>query len=366
MTNIPPSDPQSSRSKPLDFDDFIGILVAFTTIGVILFWSFSRRESGFNFGSGLIPVAPSVPPTTEASPSSIPTAFSPVLPVLPSTVPQVGVEVPPPVSVEPVSPPPPIEQVAPNLDLSPFFDLTPQEPVIIIPPRTSTNTIQEEFPVVQPAEKLPTIPPPIAFRDVGDDFWGRSFINVLSSRNIIKGFEDYTYRPNEPVTRAQFAAILQSAFDKQIRQNKFAFTDIPANYWATPAINKSISSGFLKGYPDKTFQPNQRIPRVQVLVALISGLNLKAPTDPDKVLSIYKDAKDIPSYAKEKIATATVNGMVVNYPDVKAFEPNKEATRAEVAGMVHQSLVRLGRLKPIKSENIVRWQNTPTPAKKVN
>jgi S-layer homology domain len=360
MTNRPPFDSQSSRGKPLDFDDYIGIFVAFATIGTILFWSFSRRESGFNF-AGLTSGTKTISPTTGASPGLNPIQISPILPVPPDT----SVQVMPTPSVEQTPTPEATDNVVPNLSLSPFVDLTPEK-AVVVPPKTSTNPVQEEFPVVQPAEKLPTIPPPIAFRDVRDDFWGRGFINVLSSRNIIKGFEDYTYRPNEPVTRAQFAAILQSAFDKQIRQNKFAFTDIPANYWANAAINKSISSGFLKGYPDKTFQPNQRIPRVQVLVALISGLNLKPPANVDKVLGIYKDAKDIPNYAKEKVATATVNGMVVNYPDVKAFEPNKEATRAEVAAMIHQSLVRLGRLKPVKSENIVRWQNTPTPAKKTN
>ncbi|MBW4511042.1 MAG: S-layer homology domain-containing protein [Scytonematopsis contorta HA4267-MV1] len=358
MTNRPPFDSQSSRGKPLDFDDYIGIFVAFTTIGAILFWSFSRRESGFNF-TGLTPVAPTISTTPGVSVSPNPISISPVVPVTPDT----KVQTSPAPSVEQIPAPPAIGgNVVPDLDLSQFVGLTPQQPVVV-PPKISTNPVKEEFPVVQPAEKLPTIPPPIAFRDVRDDFWGRSFINVLSSRNIIKGFEDYTYRPNEPVTRAQFAAILQSAFDKQIRQNKFAFTDIPANFWANAAINKSISSGFLKGYPDKTFQPDQKIPRVQVLVSLISGLNLKPPANVDKVLSVYKDAQDIPNYAKEKVATATVNGMVVNYPDVKTFEPNKEATRAEVAAMIHQSMVRLGRLKPVKSENIVRWQNTPTPKK---
>jgi hypothetical protein len=45
---------------------------------------------------------------------------------------------------------------------------------------------------------------------------------------------------------------------------------------------------------------------------------------------------------------------VVNYPDIQAFDPNREATRAEVAAMVHQALVKMGRIQPIQSPNIVK------------
>jgi len=216
--------------------------------------------------------------------------------------------------------------------------------------------IQEPFRVVTPSEQKSTIPPPIAFSDVPNDFWASRFINVLSSRRIIKGFPDYSFRPNQPVTRGEFATILEEAFNNKLATNAIAFSDIPSNYWANPAINQAINTGFLKGYPDKTFKPDQKIPRVQVLVALVSGLNLKEPTSGDKTLSVFKDAKEIPNYAIGKTVAATANNLVVNYPDQGTFAPNREATRAEVAVMVHQALVRMGRLQPIQSENIVRWQ----------
>lgn len=56
----------------------------------------------------------------------------------------------------------------------------------------------------------------------------------------------------------------------------------------------------------------------------------------------------------EKVAIATANGLVVNHPDPQAFAPNREATRAEVAVMIHQTLVRMGRLPAIESKNIVK------------
>ena len=97
---------------------------------------------------------------------------------------------------------------------------------------------------------------------------------------------------------------------------------------------------------------------MQVLVALVSGLNLKAPTSPNPIISVYKDAKDIPTYAIGKIAAATTNGLVVNYPNPQILDPNKVASRAEVAAMIHQALVKRGKLEAIPSPNIVR---SPSP-----
>jgi hypothetical protein len=210
--------------------------------------------------------------------------------------------------------------------------------------------------VASPAAKMPVTPPAKGFTDLQPNFWGQKFIDALSARNIIKGFEDYSFRPNQPITRAEFAAILQRAFNYKGGANQLAFNDVPGNYWATKDIGESVGSGFLKGYPDKTFKPEQKITRVQVLVSLVSGLKLKgSPKVPvDQTVSIFNDAKDIPKYATDKIAIASLNNMVVNYPDVKTFAPNREATRAEVAAMVHQALVKMGRIQSVNSPNIVK------------
>jgi hypothetical protein len=350
MTNTPPPDPESSQTTALGFDELIAILVAFATIGAILFWSFSRRDSSWNLN-----VVPSPSPTF--SPSTQPhSASSSVPPVAPNAGYNSNALPSPPAEpvVEPPHPPSVIEQVAPAIVLPSTKTEPTDSPQVQAPVPSPSNVIQQPFSLVTPSEKKSTIPPPIAFTDVPSDFWGRRFINVLSSRNIIKGFPDYSFRPNQPVSRAEFAAIVQQAFDKKLSKSAIAFKDVKEKSWATPAINHAISTGFLTGYPNKTFQPDQKILRVQVLVALVTGLNLKPPTSSTQVLNIYKDAKDIPKYANDKIAAATANNLVVNYPDTKILAPNKEATRAEVAAMIHQALVRMGRLDEISSQNIVR------------
>ncbi len=75
-------------------------------------------------------------------------------------------------------------------------------------------------------------------------------------------------------------------------------------------------------------------------MALASGLNLEIPSNPDENLSIYENKEAIPDWAKEKIAAATIAGLVVNYPDVKTLNPNQSATRAEVTAMFYQALVK--------------------------
>ncbi|AKG23885.1 S-layer homology domain-containing protein [Calothrix sp. 336/3] len=324
-----PSDPKTP-SDSLGFDDFIGILVAFGTIGAILFWGFTRKDTGWNLGNVNSPSA-NVTPTVVATGKSI--ALPQSNPEVKTDISSAGVTPPSVVITSPVASPIPSPQVE-------------------ISPTASLNLATKTFPENNSTNKT-VIPPPIIFTDLPSNHWSRKFINALSSRNIIKGFDDYSFRPNQAVNRAEYAAILKQAFNQKLRQQGLSFQDVPTNYWAGNAINQSIGMGFLKGYPNNTFNPNQRIPRVQVLVSLVSGLGLKPPSNLAKVVSIYKDAKDIPPYAVNAIAAATKNGLVVNYPDRAFLNPNQPATRGEVAVMIHQALVKTGRLEKTSSPYLV-------------
>ncbi|MBE8968131.1 S-layer homology domain-containing protein [Nostocales cyanobacterium LEGE 12452] len=355
MTNRPPSEPESSQKTALGFDEFIAILVAFTTIGAILFWSLSRRDSSWNLNGLLLP---SSTPSPSVRPN--PVLPSPTARVEPYTVPNNVLPYSPPEAVvEPKTPSFPTNSATPYRAMLPSILVIPtQSPQLQTPVSPATelesSLKSSALPLVTPAKPKSIIPPPIAFNDVPNDFWSRRFIDVLSARGILKGFPDYSFRPNQPVNRAEFAAILEKAFDQEPSKTAIAFQDVPTKFWATSAIDQAISAGFLKGYPKKTFKPQQNISRVQVLVALVSGLNLKAPTSPSQIISVYKDAKDIPPYAIAKIAAATTNGLVVNYPNSQVLDPNKVASRAEVAAMIHQALVKRGKLAAITSPNIVR------------
>jgi parallel beta-helix repeat protein len=190
-----------------------------------------------------------------------------------------------------------------------------------------------------------------AFQDVPTGYWAKAYIEALASQNIIAGFPDGTFKPNDAVTRAQFATIITKALTPASRRTAIEFKDINSNFWAYGAIKSAYQSQFVAGYPDGTFKPQQQIPRVQALVALANGLNFT--TNNNSVLSFYTDAAQIPNYAMGSVAAATIGQLVVNYPTLKLLEPNRKATRAEIAAFVYQALVTIGQVQPILSPYVV-------------
>jgi hypothetical protein len=205
-------------------------------------------------------------------------------------------------------------------------------------------------PVVMPA---PAVAQAASFPDVPSSYWAFPFIQELANRGVIVGFPDGTFRPEEPVTRAQFAAMIRKAFNRPPIRNPIQFTDVPPNYWAQSAIEEAYTTGFMAGYPGNTFRPNENIPRAQVLVSLASGLNYGNRVPVDRVLQVFSDRGDIPTYARPGVAAATERQVVVNYPDIRLLNPNRVATRAEVAAFVYQALVSINQAPRIDSPYIV-------------
>ena len=178
--------------------------------------------------------------------------------------------------------------------------------------------------------------------------WAQTCIGELTQRGIISGYPDGTFRPNNPVTRAEYAAMVGKAFPnaRQVR-SAVRFVDVPSSNWAFNAISFASQTGFMSGYPGNVFNPGQNIPRAQVLVSLSSGLNF-APTQPvASTLGIFADASAIPGYAQTGIAAATERRLVVNHPVVSQLNPNQLASRAEVAAFLCQALTANGQLTAV-------------------
>jgi hypothetical protein len=201
-----------------------------------------------------------------------------------------------------------------------------------------------------------------SFSDISSDYWARGFIQELANRGVISGFPDGSFRPNDPVTRAQFAAMVRQAFRRSAVRGSSRFVDVPSNYWAADAIQEAYTTGFLSGYPNNVFRPDENIPRAQVLVSLANGLGYSTGGSVGGTLQLYADASAIPDWARPSVAAATDRQIVVNYPDVRFLNPNRSATRAEVAAFIYQALVSSGNVAAISSPYIVGNQaSTPTP-----
>lgn len=196
-----------------------------------------------------------------------------------------------------------------------------------------------------------------AFSDVSSNYWAAQFIQQLSQRGVIAGFPDGTFRPEQPVTRAQFAAMIDKAFRKSQQRQVIAFSDVPSKYWASSAIGQAYSIGFLAGYPGNRFQPNQAIPRQQVLVSLANGLGYTFGGNTQSTLRYFNDASNIASYARSPIAAAIEKQIVVNYPNVKSLNPTATATRAQVAAFIYQALVSSNQAPAINSPYVVSNPN---------
>ncbi|OIP69222.1 MAG: hypothetical protein AUK43_13590 [Oscillatoriales cyanobacterium CG2_30_40_61] len=195
----------------------------------------------------------------------------------------------------------------------------------------------------------------VNFTDI-TNHWAKNSIETLANKGIINGYRDGTFKPDATLTRAEFATMLIKAFPQLLDiREPLQFQDVPSNFWAYSVIQKTYSTGFMSGYEDKSFKPQQNIPRVQALVSLVKGLNYEPSQSIIKTLNqSLNDAKDIPNYAKNAMAAAIEFGLVVNYPEVKLLNPNKPATRAEVAVFFCQALRQVDEPLTIPEQYIVK------------
>jgi len=351
-----PASTQPSRKKPLGFDEMIAILVAFGAIGSILFWGLTRQTEE----SALLEVAPFNP--VAASPiEGLPSPQSSITTVVPPTA-----QVTEPAVVAPENVP---AIASPNVPPNVLGAVPSPQPNRV----NNGNFIGAVLPAVVPAAGVVTAsgsapaspaPPPArpaapiaaitSFPDVPPDYWARPFVEGLAERGIAVGSPDGTFRPEQVVTRAEYAALVQKAFNQQETQGTIAFTDVPSEFWATPSIDAAVKQGFLKGYPDGGFQPNKEISRLQVLLSLVNGLGLPRPDQPEEVVTLFQDSDQIPGWAVPAAGTAAESNIVVNYPALDRLNPNQPTTRAEVAALIYQALVASGKAESISSDYIVK------------
>ncbi|MBD2336271.1 S-layer homology domain-containing protein [Calothrix sp. FACHB-156] len=192
----------------------------------------------------------------------------------------------------------------------------------------------------------------VKFNDVSENHWAKDFIAELAALQIIQGFPDGSFRPDEQLTRAQFAAMLSQAFEKVKVRNPISFRDVSTRHWAYNAIREAYSTGFLS-VSSNQFKPTQSLSRLEVLLSIARGLNYTFSGSTQTILAAYSDATSIRSEVRTAIAALTQRGIVVNYPDVQTLNADKVATRAEVTALIYKSLVSTGEVADISSQYAV-------------
>ena len=131
-----------------------------------------------------------------------------------------------------------------------------------------------------------------SFRDVPQGAWYNAAVATMAKLKIITGYPDGTFQPDAPVTRAEFAAIA-ARFDEKSARTTASFRDI-YGHWAERHISRSAELGWIRGYTDNTFRPDQSITRAEAM-ALINRVLNRNPESKDDLLrsmNIFNDNLD--------------------------------------------------------------------------
>jgi S-layer homology domain len=280
--------------------------------------------------------------------------------------------------------PAPGEITAPKSDDKPLEKAPEVQPAPgeITAPKSDDKPL-EKAPEVQPApdaapkegQKAPEATTPGVKQDGATSLsdisgnWAEPFIRVLTDKGIIAGYKDGTFRPDQPVTRAEFAALIRRAFpDAPEVNSKTTFRDVPAGYWAADAIAKASSIGFLAGDPGGTFRPADNIKRIESLVSLVNGTKLQANGEVANIDELFSDTPQVPVFGRNALVAAAQRcvAVSVSYPDGRNFNPTGDATRSDVAAFLHQTLVAADRLPKLPDDSpaqkyIVNCTPTPPP-----
>ena len=115
------------------------------------------------------------------------------------------------------------------------------------------------------------------FPDVEDTAYYGEPVNVLSGLGVIGGFPDGTFGPEKEVTRAQMATMIVNCLGMTVTgQTDTKFSDVPASHWASGFINYAASVGFIAGYPDGSFKPDQQVTYDQALTMIVAAEGYKS------------------------------------------------------------------------------------------
>lgn len=112
------------------------------------------------------------------------------------------------------------------------------------------------------------------YGDVAATRWSATAISYMSDMGMLKGYPDGNFKPEAPITRAEFAAIASRFAD--LKSGEKTFTDLAPTHWAYDVVKKAAGAGWIEGYPDGSFKADNPITRAEVVTAVNRMLNRKA------------------------------------------------------------------------------------------
>ena len=180
------------------------------------------------------------------------------------------------------------------------------------------------------------------FRDAVNH-WSKDSIMFLTefTPRIIGGYGNGLFGPDDPVTRAQLAAMLNRVLALDYHVGKPQFSDVTPGYWGYADIAAAKGAGIVAGFPDGTFRPDKYVTRAELAVIFDRAFDLPYPAAGTSFLDLGKPGF---AWADASIIRLSGNGIAAGYPG-GYFRPEKTVTRAEVAVFLSRILDSMFRLK---------------------
>lgn len=199
---------------------------------------------------------------------------------------------------------------------------------------------------------LTSVPAFAFYSDMDTNHWAYKQIKQLSEQSVVVGYPDGSFKPDENVTRAEFASMAIKALGQENATvaQPVNFKDINKDFWAYNAIQKAIYFDLISN-PDKgeKFRPYDSVSRAEALSIAVNALTTEQISEQKAkyVLSkVYKDSNDIPSWFIVPAGKAEILGMVVCSPDKAGImEAERPATRAEVTAILY-NMMEQAKLNP--------------------
>jgi tripartite motif-containing protein 71 len=167
--------------------------------------------------------------------------------------------------------------------------------------------------------------------------WAEANIKQAVGSGIVSGYQDGTFKPNQTVTRAEFAVMLMNALKPQGEGAELTFTDkAKIGAWAQNAVAQAVQAGIISGYEDGSFRPDAEItrPEMAAMIAKALSQSVEATT-----ATGFADDKDIPAWAKSAVAAMKQLGIIEG-KGANEFAPADKTTRAEAVTVLLKMLAQ--------------------------
>ena len=184
------------------------------------------------------------------------------------------------------------------------------------------------------------------FTDVKGDQWYANFVDYAYNHGLMAGTGSKSFSPNQVMTRGMLVTVIHAIAGKPAPTTGNHFSDVKANDYFAPAVTWCYENGIVAGTGAKTFSPNQKVTREQMVAIMMKFANhTGADVSKRADLSSYKDAGKIEGYAVDAFKWAVANGVVSGTSD-NTLSPKAGAVRAECAVVLQRYDEMLENQKP--------------------